>query len=193
MPASALKQFILIEMKNILLPIIAVSLLIFPQKTNSKESTIDEKIDSLLVQMTIEEKLGQLNQISADGEWNADKTEMGITPEQSELVKKGLVGSFLNAVGSQTTKEIQRLAVEETRLKIPLLFAYDVIHGYRTIFPIPLAEACTWDPELLEQSAHVAAVEASSAGIHWTFAPMVDIARDPRWGRIMEGSGEDPV
>lgn len=143
--------------------------------------------------MTIEEKLGQLNQLSADGEWNSDNTAMGITADQTELVKKGLVGSFLNATGSQTIKEIQRIAVEETRLKIPLLFAYDVIHGYRTIFPIPLAEACTWDPELLQQSAHVAAVEASAAGLHWTFAPMVDIARDPRWGRIMEGSGEDPV
>lgn len=143
--------------------------------------------------MTVEEKLGQLNQLSADGKWNSDKTAMGITAEQTELLKKGLVGSFLNATGSETIKEIQRVAVEQTRLKIPLLFAYDVIHGYRTIFPIPLAEACTWDPELLQQSAHVAAVEASSAGLHWTFAPMVDIARDPRWGRIMEGSGEDPV
>lgn len=143
--------------------------------------------------MTIEEKLGQLNQLSADGEWNSDKTAMGINAEQTKLVKKGLVGSFLNAVGSETTREIQRLAVEETRLRIPLIFAYDVIHGYRTIFPIPLAEACTWDPELLQQTAHAAAVEASASGLHWTFAPMVDIARDPRWGRIMEGSGEDPI
>ena len=163
------------------------------QTSKPTQSTIDQKIDALLEKMTIEEKLGQMNQLSADGEWNADKTGQGINTEQTELVKKGIVGSFLNAVGSESNKEIQRLAVEETRLKIPLLFAYDVIHGYRTIFPIPLAEACTWDPQLLQQSAHVAAVEASSAGLHWTFAPMVDIARDPRWGRIMEGSGEDPV
>lgn len=180
-------------MKNIFLLAIAITMLSSAQGSQPEKSTIDQKIDSLLAKMTIQEKLGQLNQFSADGEWNSDKTAMGITPEQSELVKKGLVGSFLNATGSQTIKEIQRIAVEETRLKIPLLFAYDVIHGYRTIFPIPLAEACTWDPELLQQSAHVAAVEASAAGLHWTFAPMVDIARDPRWGRIMEGSGEDPV
>jgi len=180
-------------MKNIFLVAIAITLLSSAQGSQPNKSTIDQKIDALLAKMTIEEKFGQLNQLSADGEWNSDKTAMGITTEQSELVRKGLVGSFLNATGSQTIKEIQRIAVKETRLKIPLLFAYDVIHGYRTIFPIPLAEACTWDPELLQQSAHVAAVEASAAGIHWTFAPMVDIARDPRWGRIMEGSGEDPV
>lgn len=180
-------------MKNIFLLAIAFALFGTSQASLAVKSNIDQKIDALLAKMTIEEKLGQLNQLSADGEWNADKTGQGINAEQTELLKKGIVGSFLNAVGSEPTKEIQRLAVEETRLKIPLLFAYDVIHGYRTIFPIPLAEACTWDPQLLQQSAHVAAVEASAAGIHWTFAPMVDIARDPRWGRIMEGSGEDAV
>lgn len=180
-------------MRNISLLATAIVLLSSAHASQPNKSTIDQKIDALLAKMTVEEKLGQLNQLSADGEWNADKTAMGITTEQTELVRKGLVGSFLNATGSQTLREIQRIAVEETRLKIPLLFAYDVIHGYRTIFPIPLAEACTWDPELLQQSAHVAAVEASAAGLHWTFAPMVDIARDPRWGRIMEGSGEDPI
>jgi beta-glucosidase len=179
-------------MKNILI-VITLIFLSSAQATQQDKSTIDQRIDALLAKMTIEEKLGQLNQLSADGKWNSDKTAIGITAEQSELVKKGLVGSFLNAAGAQATRKIQRIAVEETRLKIPLLFAYDVIHGYRTIFPIPLAEACTWDPELLQQSAHIAAAEASAAGIHWTFAPMVDIARDPRWGRIMEGSGEDPM
>jgi beta-glucosidase len=180
-------------MRNISLLATAIVLLSSAHASQPNKSTIDQKIDALLAKMIIEEKLGQLNQLSADGEWNADKTAMGITTEQTEQVRKGFVGSFLNATGSQTLREIQRIAVEETRLKIPLLFAYDVIHGYRTIFPIPLAEACTWDPELLQQSAHVAAVEASAAGLHWTFAPMVDIARDPRWGRIMEGSGEDPI
>src|SRR5262245_2165271 len=180
-------------MKNILVLAILILLFDFSRISGSTDSNIDQKINVLLAKMTIEEKLGQLNQIAADGEWNSDHTAMGITPEQAELVKQGLVGSFLNAVGSETTREIQRLAIENTRLKIPLMFAYDVIHGYRTIFPIPLAEACTWDPELLKQAANVAALEASSAGLHWTFAPMVDIARDPRWGRITEGSGEDPV
>lgn len=187
------KEDILRKMKNIFLLAMAIMLLGFSQNSRPTQLTIDQKIDALLAKMTIEEKLGQLNQLSADGEWNSDKTAMGITVEQTALLKQGQVGSFLNATGSEATKEIQRIAVEDTRLKIPLLFAYDVIHGYRTIFPIPLAEACTWDPQLLQQSAHVAAVEASSAGLHWTFAPMVDIARDPRWGRIMEGSGEDPV
>jgi beta-glucosidase len=142
--------------------------------------------------MTIEEKFGQLNQLTALGEWNAEKTSSGITKEQAELVRKGLVGSFLNVVGAESTREIQQIAVEESRMKIPLIFGYDVIHGYRTIFPMPLAESCTWEPDLLQRAARVAAIEASAAGIHWTFAPMVDIARDPRWGRIMEGSGEDP-
>ncbi|MCI0444917.1 glycoside hydrolase family 3 C-terminal domain-containing protein, partial [bacterium] len=142
--------------------------------------------------MTIEEKFGQLNQMAGAGEWNTERTSVGISKEQEELVKKGLVGSFLGVVGAEETREIQRIAVEESRLKIPLMFGYDVIHGYRTIFPIPLAEAGTWEPQLLQQAAHIAAIEASSAGLHWTFAPMVDVARDPRWGRIMEGSGEDP-
>jgi beta-glucosidase len=161
-----------------------------PQK--KPNLSIEQKINLLLAKMTIEEKLGQLNQIAGGGEWNADHTSVGITKEQEDLVRKGLVGSFLGVAGAETTREIQRVAVEESRLKIPLMFGYDVIHGYRTIFPIPLAEAGTWDPELIQQSAHIAAMEASSAGLHWTFAPMVDIAHDPRWGRIMEGSGEDP-
>jgi beta-glucosidase len=162
-----------------------------PQTTSSATS-IEERIESILEKMTIEEKFGQLNQLTALGEWNAEKTSSSITKEQAELVRKGLVGSFLNVVGAQSTREIQRIAVEESRMKIPLIFGYDVIHGLRTIFPMPLAESCTWDPDLLQRSARVAAIESSAAGIHWTFAPMVDIARDPRWGRIMEGSGEDP-
>ncbi|MEX2088797.1 MAG: beta-glucosidase BglX [Bacteroidota bacterium] len=151
---------------------------------------IERKVDSLLAIMTLEEKLGQLNQPSARGEWSG--LQKGISEEQKEMVRRGQVGSFLNCTGAQTLREIQRIAVEESRLGIPLIFAYDVIHGYRTIFPIPLGEASTWSPGLIEQAARVAAREAAAAGLHWTFAPMVDIARDPRWGRIAEGSGEDP-
>jgi beta-glucosidase len=140
-------------------------------------------VDSLLARMTLEEKLGQLNLLSAGGR---------ATPEQATLVRQGKLGGFLNVFGADNTKEIQRVAVTESRLKIPLLFGLDVIHGYRTIFPIPLAEAGTFDPELVEAAARAAGREAAAAGINWTFAPMVDIARDPRWGRIAEGSGEDP-
>src|SRR5438128_1808367 len=136
-------------------------------------------IDSLLARMTLEEKLGQLNQLSVDNQPSA---------EQLELVRKGLVGSFLNLTGAAATRDAQHIAVTESRLHIPLIFGHDVIHGYRTIFPIPLGEAASWDPEAVEAAARVAA----AAGLHWTFAPMVDIARDPRWGRIAEGSGEDP-
>src|SRR5436190_12542081 len=140
-------------------------------------------IDSLLARMTLEEKLGQLNQVSVDGQPNA---------EQLDLARKGLVGSFLNLAGADATHAAQHVAVTESRLHIPLILGLDVIHGYRTIFPIPLAEAASWDSEAVEAAAHVAAREAAAAGVNWTFAPMVDIARDPRWGRIAEGSGEDP-
>src|SRR6266849_9649784 len=141
------------------------------------------KLDSLLARMTLEEKLGQLNLLSFD-----DRS----IPAQLDLVRRGLVGGFLNLTGATATREAQRVAVMESRLRIPLLLGYDVIHGYRTTFPIPLAEAGSWDPAAVEAAAHVAAVEAAAAGVTWTFAPMVDIARDPRWGRIAEGSGEDP-
>src|SRR3989449_5467975 len=115
-----------------------------------------------------------------------------VTAEQADLIRKGAVGGLLNLTGADATRRVQRLAVDQSRLKIPLIFGYDVIHGYRTTFPIPLAEANTWDPETVEATARVAAREAAAAGVHWTYAPMVDIARDPRWGRIAEGSGEDP-
>src|SRR6059036_1748978 len=140
-------------------------------------------IDSLVARMTLEEKLGQLNQLSVDQQ---------PTPEQLALVRQGLVGSFLNLTGAAATRDAQRIAVSESRLHIPLIFGHDVIHGYRTIFPIPLGEAASWDPEAVEAAARVAGREAAAAGLHWTFAPMFDIARDPRWGRIAEGAGEDP-
>ncbi len=146
---------------------------------------IEAKITSLISQMTLEEKLGQLQQLDGPSEGN-------FRPEHPDMVRKGKLGSTLNVRGAKVTNELQHIAMTESRLKIPLLFAYDVIHGYRTIFPVPLAEASSWNPELAELSSRIAALEASAAGVKWTFAPMVDIARDARWGRIIEGSGEDP-
>lgn len=149
------------------------------------QSDIEKKIDALLKQMTLEEKLGQLQQLDGHADGN-------FRPEHLEMARKGLLGATLNVRGVKNVNELQRAAVEQSRLKIPLLFGFDVIHGYRTIFPVPLAEAASWDPATVERAAAVAAAEAAAAGVRWTFAPMVDIARDPRWGRIVEGAGEDP-
>ncbi|MBA3554233.1 MAG: glycosyl hydrolase, partial [Gemmatimonadales bacterium] len=145
-------------------------------------------LDSVLARMTLEEKLGQLNQPGGPGSETGPAARAGTDAD----VRAGRIGSFLSVYGAAHTRELQRVAVEESRLGIPLLFAHDVIHGFRTIFPVPLAEAASWDPEAVERSARIAAVEAAAHGVHWTYAPMVDIARDPRWGRVVEGSGEDP-
>lgn len=153
--------------------------------------SIDKRVDSVLALMTLDEKIGQLNQLSYGSGWGPT-VKVNIKDEYINLIREGKVGSFFNASGAELTKELQKIAIEESRLKIPLIFGLDVIHGFRTTFPVPIAEASTWNPELVELSAHYQALEASAAGIHWTFSPMVDIARDPRWGRIMEGSGEDP-
>ena len=144
--------------------------------------------DSLLALMTFEEKLGQLTM--APAEWN--QTGPAAAAGGEDQVRKGQIGSFLSFWGAAATRRMQRIAVEQSRLRIPLLFSHDVIHGWRTVFPVPLAEAASFDPEAVEHAARIAAVEASAHGLHWTFAPMVDIARDPRWGRVVEGSGEDP-
>ena len=168
---------------GMLAALLVVSITVSVGSSAAQRPALERRIDSLLARMTLEEKLGQLNLPSVD-----DRP----TPAQLELVRKGLVGGFLNLTGAAATRETQRVAVTESRLHIPLLLGYDVIHGYRTIFPIPLAEAASWDSEAVEAAAHVAAREAAAAGVNWTFAPMVDIARDPRWGRIAEGSGEDP-
>ncbi len=146
---------------------------------------VDERDEALLARMTLAEKLGQLQQLDghADGK---------LREEHLDLARKGLLGSTLNVRGAKIVNELQRAAVEQSRLKIPLLFAFDVIHGYRTIFPIPLGEAAAWDPAAAERAAAIAAAESKAVGLHWTFAPMVDIARDARWGRIAEGAGEDP-
>ena len=148
----------------------------------------DRLADSLLALMTLEEKAGQLAQYT--GQWVRDHPE--VTPEHLTSLRQGRVGSFLNVFGAAYTRQVQRVAVEESRLGIPVLFAHDVIHGFRTIFPVPLAQAASWDPDLVRRAARAAATEGAAHGIHWTFAPMVDIARDPRWGRVVEGAGEDP-
>jgi beta-glucosidase len=147
------------------------------------------KVDSVLALMTIEEKVGQLNMLSS----GFAETGPTLSEEYRELIGESKVGAILNAHTVEHTLDLQRLAVEETRLGIPLLFAFDVIHGHRTIFPVPLAEASTWDPELIKQASRIAAEESAAAGLHWTFTPMVDISPDPRWGRIVESSGEDPL
>jgi beta-glucosidase len=149
---------------------------------------IDRKIDSVLKLMRLEEKVGQMNQYNGDWDATGPITKDG---DKQNQIRKGMVGSMLNVTGVEHTRQLQEIALQ-SRLKIPLLFGQDIIHGYRTIFPIPLAEAASWDLPAIELSARIAATEAAAAGVHWTFAPMVDIARDPRWGRVMEGAGEDP-
>ena len=180
---------------------------------SSQEKIIGEdyekKINELIGKMTLEEKVGQLTQFlpSIFGAFGMTKDEIiaklvegEITYEEFQAmernyhkdeIREGLLGSMGGVTGAELSNELQKIAVEESRLGIPLLFGLDVVHGYRTIFPIPLAEACSWDLELIEKTAEIAAKEASAAGIHWTYAPMVDITRDPRWGRIAEGAGED--
>lgn len=170
-------------MKKILLSLVLAGLGI----NISAQKSIDQKVTELMAKMTLEEKIGQLNQ------YNDDITATGpITKDADKAgqVRAGKLGSILNAVGTKNTKNWQDQAMQ-SRLKIPLLFGQDVIHGFRTTFPIPLGETATWDMNLIEKSARIAATEASAYGIHWTFAPMVDIGRDPRWGRVMEGAGED--
>jgi beta-glucosidase len=153
----------------------------------SQQKTIDQKVNALLKQMTLEEKIGQLNQYSGDGTATGPIT---VNPNKQAEIKGGLLGSMLNVMGTTYTRQYQEVAMQ-SRLKIPLLFGQDVIHGYKTTFPIPLAEAASWDLEAIELSARISATETAASGIQWTFAPMVDICRDPRWGRVMEGAGED--
>lgn len=170
-------------MKKIFLSIFLAGLGI----TVSAQKSIDQKVTELMAKMTLEEKIGQLNQ------YNDDITATGPVTKDADKagqVRAGKLGSILNAIGAKNTKNWQDQAMQ-SRLKIPLLFGQDVIHGFRTTFPIPLGETATWDMNLIEKSARIAAIEASAYGIHWTFAPMVDIGRDPRWGRVMEGAGED--
>jgi beta-glucosidase len=155
------------------------------------DPAIAAKVTALLAEMTLEEKVGQMNQYN--GSWNTTGpvSQGGLTPKKTADLRAGRVGSMLNVRGVQEVAAVQRIAVEETRLGIPLIFGLDVIHGYETLGPIPLGEAASWDLAAIEKAARVAAREAAAAGINWTFAPMVDISRDARWGRVMEGGGED--
>ena len=152
------------------------------QVSNKSDKDMEKKIDVLLSRMTLEEKIGQMSQISPEGD----------PAQTADLVRKGKIGSVLNMVDPITLNALQQIAMEESRLKIPLIVGRDVIHGFKTIFPIPLGQAASFNPKMIEDGARVSAIEASSQGVHWTFAPMIDIARDPRWGRIAESLGEDP-
>jgi beta-glucosidase len=158
--------------------VVGFSLASFAQQVSDAE--VEQRVNALLEKMTLEEKAGQITQLA------------GMNAHTAEMIKQGKVGSILGVLGAENVNEAQRVAVESSRLKIPLIIGYDVIHGYRTIFPVPLASAGSFDPQMIEQSERVAAKEATASGVKWTFAPMVDIARDPRWGRIVEGAGEDP-
>ncbi len=159
-----------------------------PSNKSGYDPVIEAKVDSVLSLMTLDEKIGQLTLYTSD----MDQTGAFLRPEYKEDIRAGEVGAIFNAYGAEYTRELQEMAVNETRLGIPLLFGYDVVHGHRTIFPMPLAEASSWDLDMMEETARVAAREATAEGLHWTFAPMVDVSREPRWGRIVEGSGEDP-
>ncbi len=164
---------------NRIFNIIALASVLLLASCGAPESEIDKKVDDLLAQMTLHEKIGQMNQLSG-GYWVVDQAA------------KGEVGSILNVVDPAEINAVQKAAVEQSRLGIPVLVSRDVIHGFRTIFPIPLGLAATFNPALVEQGARIAALEATATGVRWTFSPMLDIARDPRWGRVAEGSGEDP-
>lgn len=183
--------------KNIIL-LLLISLVGFSCSTNSTNSvssldeSIENSIDSLISKMTLEEKIGQLNQYSVGAELTGPGAKSDYEQQRLALLKSGQVGSVLNLLGAKATREMQEMVVNNSRLGIPLLFSYDVVHGYKTMFPIPLGESASWDLDAIKLSAAVAAKETAAAGVHWTFAPMVDISRDARWGRVMEGAGEDP-
>ncbi|SDK74360.1 beta-glucosidase [Salinimicrobium catena] len=160
-------------------------------KIPSSVENVEKKVDSVLSLMTLEEKIGQMVQYS--GTWDLTGPASGDKNQyRKEQLKKGLVGSMLNVLSIEATREAQKLVMENSRIKIPLMIGYDVIHGYKTIFPVPLGETASWDLEAMEETARISAVEAAADGVNWTFSPMIDVSRDARWGRIMEGSGEDP-
>ena len=161
-------------------------------RNSSTADRLEQRVDTVLALMTLEEKVGQMNQYNGFYDVTGPAPQNGDAARKYEHLKKGMVGSMLNVRGVKDVKALQKMAVEETRLGIPLIFGFDVVHGYKTISPIPLAEAASWDLEAIRKSAEIAAAEASASGLNWTFAPMVDISRDARWGRVMEGAGEDP-
>ena len=161
-------------------------------KSLAIDNTFSGRVDSLLTLMTLEEKIGQMNQYNGFWDVTGPVPEGGDAEKKYDHLRKGWVGSMLNVHGVENVRKVQQIAVEESRLGIPLIIGYDVIHGFKTISPIPLAEAASWDLDAIELSARFAASEAAAYGINWTFGPMVDISRDARWGRVMEGAGEDP-
>jgi beta-glucosidase len=175
-------------MKKIVTVLLVAASAISLRAQAPKDPKMDAFISNLMSKMTVEEKIGQLN-LPSEGDII---TGLGSNSGIADKIRKGQVGGMFNIKGVAKIREIQRIAVNESRMKIPMLFGMDVIHGYESVFPIPLGIACTWDMNAIEQSAQIAAKEASADGINWTFSPMVDIARDPRWGRVSEGSGEDP-
>lgn len=162
------------------------------KKYMDAKKPIEDRISLLMKEMTLEEKVGQMNQYNGSWDVTGPKPESGSNEEKYNNIKKGWVGSMLTVRGVKEVRAVQKIAVEETRLGIPLIFGFDVIHGYKTLSPIPLAEAASWDLQAIKNSARVAALEASASGLNWTFAPNVDVANDARWGRVMEGAGEDP-
>ena len=172
----------------VVMSLLTVSVATAQQKINPD---IEKKIDALMSKMTIEEKVGQMNQYNGFWDVTGPSPVGGTAEEKFVHIKNGMVGSMLNIRGVKEVRAVQKLAVEQTRLGIPLIIGYDVIHGYKTLSPIPLAEAASWDLKAIEKSAEVAASEAAASGINWTFGPMMDISRDARWGRVMEGAGED--
>lgn len=173
---------------------LSFSLLISCDDNNKKvaELTIHQRVDELMAKMTLKEKIGQMNQYNGFWDVTGPSPKEGNAKEKYDHLAKGLVGSMLNVRGAREVRAVQEVAVSQSRLGIPLIIGFDLIHGYKTISPIPLAESASWDLEAIRKSAVLAAKEASAAGINWTFAPMVDITRDARWGRVMEGAGEDP-
>ena len=177
-------------MRKIIYTLITLLFVISCQKSDVSEK--EKFIEDLISKMTLEEKAGQMNQYNGFWDATGPMPEGDYQKKRYNELKNGQVGSMLNVIGVDEIYALQKIAVEETRLGIPLIFGHDVIHGYKTMFPIPLAESSSWDLELMEKSARIAATEASADGLHWTFAPMVDISRDARWGRVMEGAGEDP-
>ena len=175
---------------NLTFSLLIITSVAFAQKKTVKPTIASKEIfvSQLLAKMTLEEKIGQLN-LPTSGDITTGQAN---SSNIAKKIEEGKVGGLFNIKSVQKIKEVQKIAVERSRLKIPLLFGMDVIHGYETTFPIPLGLSCTWDMNLIKRSAQIAAQEASADGINWTFSPMVDISRDPRWGRISEGSGEDP-
>jgi beta-glucosidase len=174
-------------MKRISLTIVGILVVFSAISQGNKETKMHQFVNTLMSKMTLEEKLGQLN-LPASSDFVTGAVS---SSDIADKVKAGKVGGVFNIRSVTKIKELQQFAVNNSRLHIPLLFGMDVIHGYKTIFPIPLGMSATWDMELVERSASIAASEASADGIQWTFSPMVDLTRDPRWGRTSEGNGED--